>query len=355
MASRPLLREDLDHVIQHAAPAWHALQGARLFITGGTGFFGRWLLESIAHANDQLECRVQATIVSRDPASFLDDMPHLKNRREFSWLQGEPARFEFPRQGHDHILHMATATSPHVDRIDPMAMLETKFASARHVLDFARHCGARRLLLTSSGAVYGPQPSHIERIPENYPGAPDPCNPASAYGEGKRMVELMCNLASGIECVTARCFSFIGPHLPLDARFAAGNFLRDALAGQPISIKGDGRTVRSYLHAADLTVWLLSLLIMGEKGTAYNVGSPVPVTISDLADLVSSISALAKTGIMRTPLTPVHRYVPDTRRCRQELGLLVRIPLDAAIARTLEWLRSDCRHGFASTGQAVSQ
>jgi nucleoside-diphosphate-sugar epimerase len=343
MISKPLPQADMDHILSHTGSVWAGLRGSRLFITGGTGFFGRWLLESIAHANDALGCHIRATVLSRDPKRFLDEMPHLLLRREFDWLEGSPSSFPFPQEAHDLVLHMATSTSAHLDRTNPREMLQTKFDSVRRVLDFARITGARRLLLTSSGAVYGPQPADLERIPETYTGAPDPCHPGSAYGEGKRMVELICNLTPGIECLTARCFSFIGPHLPLDARFAAGNFLRDALAGKPINITGDGRAVRSYLYAADLVVWLLVILTQGTPSRAYNLGSDQALTIAELAAEIGG-QADSKTRHNKSAATSINtanRYVPNISRARSELHLDVWIDLHQAISRSFSWMKTN--------------
>ena len=341
MVCRPLPQADMEHILAHTGPVWSELGNSRLFITGGTGFFGRWLLESIAHANDALGCHIRATVLSRDPKRFLAEMPHLLLRKEFDWLEGSPTCFQFPQEAHDHVLHMATSTSAHLDRTDPREMLQTKLDSVRRVLDFAQHTGARRLLLTSSGAVYGPQPADLELIPETYTGAPDPCHPRSAYGEGKRMMELMCNLAPGIECVTARCFSFIGPHLPLDARFAAGNFLRDSLAGKPINITGDGRVIRSYLYAADLVIWLMTILAQGKPGRAYNVGSDHILNIHQLANTINQhANASGDVRIRGDTCQPTaQRYVPSITRCREELGLDVLMDLDKSIQQTIRWLK----------------
>ncbi len=161
---------------------------------------------------------------------------------------------------------------------------------------------------------------------------------ASAYGNGKRLVEQYCALSDHTPIVVARCFSFFGPHLPLDARFAAGNFIRDALAGGPITLRGDGRAVRSYLYAGDLVVWLLTLLLEGKPGTAYNVGSDEAVTTAELAARISAQTGHPALRILAARgQGPAERYVPCIDRARDHCGLRVYTSLDEAIRRTLDW------------------
>lgn len=239
---------------------------------------------------------------------------------------------------HDYLLHLATATSAHLGRTDPVEMLKTKLSSIAHVLEYARHTRVRRMLVTSSGAVYGPQPAELGGIPESHLGAPDPLHPASAYGNGKRLVEQMCALTPDVDTVIARCFSFIGPHLPLDARFAAGNFLRDALAGGPIVINGDGTPVRSYLYSADLVIWLLTLLLKGQPNRAYNVGSDRAISLGKLATEVATAGGDVNMEITRASTSDsVAVYVPDIQRARGELGLDVLIPRCDGLRRTIDW------------------
>ena len=318
------------------------MAGAQLFITGGTGFFGTWLLETIAAANDALQVAVGATVLSRDPERFLLRVPHMASRREFEWLRGSPASFPFPATRHDYLLHLATATSADPRHTEPIEMLHTKLTGIHNVLRHARQAGVRRMLVTSSGAVYGPQPAALNRIPETWQGAPDPLNPSSAYGEGKRLVEQMCALTPEVPCVIARCFSFIGPHLPLHGRFAAGNFLRDAMSGGPIVVNGDGTARRSYMHPADLVVWLLKILLHGETRRAYNVGSDQGVSIGDLArQIAGQVGGNLSVEIHGEPdRSGVHSYVPQTDRARDELGLQLTLDLPATLQRTIDWLRT---------------
>jgi dTDP-glucose 4,6-dehydratase len=145
----------------------------------------------------------------------------------------------------------------------------------------------------------------------------------------------------GYEVKIARCFAFVGPHLPLDSHFAIGNFIRNALNREPIRIGGDGTPTRSYLYASDLAVWLWTLLFKGVSGKAYNVGSPVDLHIAALADSVNAeLGGLSTVQILQKSESgrPVSRYVPSTARAEMELGLQVRIPLSEAIRKTANWV-----------------
>jgi len=153
------------------------------------------------------------------------------------------------------------------------------------VLEFCRQAGTKRMLFVSSGAVYGKQPATVPHVPETYAGSPDPLAPGNAYAEGKRAGEFLCAAfaaANDLEIPIARPFAFLGPGLPLERHFAAGNFLADALAGRPLAVNGDGTPYRSYMYPTDLTAWLLTILAKGQSGRAYNVGSDEAVTIGEL-------------------------------------------------------------------------
>lgn len=343
----PLPREDLAHVLAHTRELWEELRGGTIFITGGTGFFGMWLLESFAHANDELGLHSRAVVLTRHPAAFAARAPHLAARDDLSFVAGDVRDFEFPAGQFPFVIHAGTTSSAPVE---PLEMFETIVDGTRRVLEFAAARGTRKLLFTSSGAVYGRQPADLSHVPEDYPGAPDPLDPASAYGEGKRSAELLCVLAGrkhGFETKIARCFAFVGPHLPLDAHFAIGNFIRDAMQGGPIRVGGDGTPYRSYLYAADLAVWLWTILFRGQSGRAYNLGSDAGMPIVELAHRVAQSVSHPVSVTVAKPTVPgraAERYVPMTERARTELGLRESIHLPEAIQRTISWHQSQTRN-----------
>jgi dTDP-glucose 4,6-dehydratase len=335
--------QDLDHVLDHTAGLWEEMRGGRLFITGGTGFFGVWLLETFRRANERLGLGARAVVLTRDAAAFRRRAPHLAGGDALHFHEGDVRTFPFPDGEFSHVIHAATPSGAQATEDDRLALLDTIVEGTRRTLEFARQRGARKLLFTSSGAVYGRQPPDLTHVGEDYPGGPDPVAAGSEYGEGKRVAEYLCahyHRRHGLETKVARCFAFVGPHLPLDAHFAVGNFLRDGLAGGPVRVGGDGTPWRSYLHAADLMVWLWTMLFRAPPGRPYNVGSEEAVTIAGLAQRVASyFGTTVQVARPPVPGAPAARYVPSTRRAREELGLRAWVDLDEAIARTVRWHR----------------
>jgi nucleoside-diphosphate-sugar epimerase len=338
-----LFPEDLDFVVDQVGDAWDVLGSGRLLLTGGTGFFGCWLLETFLRANDRLGLAAEAIVVTRNPAAFARKAPHLAGHSAVRLHQGDVRSCDFPGGKFTAVIQAATDSATALNVTDPLAMIDTIVAGSRRVYDFAVARGVRQVLLTSSGAVYGRQPPELTHLPEDFSGGPDPLDPLAAYAEGKRLAEYLGAVylkQYGLAVKIARCFAFLGPHLPLNAHFAAGNFLRDGLHGGPVRVGGDGTPYRSYLYAADLAVWLWTLLFRGQPGRAYNVGSAAPTSIAELARTVAdSFETDVVFGRKPAPGVMPERYVPSTRRAREELGLRMTVSLREAVARTVAWHR----------------
>lgn len=331
------LAADLDHVLLHTQGIWDPLRGQRIFITGGTGFFGRWLLESFAWANHALELGSSASVLTRNPKAFAAKAPHLAASPAIQLLAGDFTTFPFPEGRFHSVLHAATEPEFTAHPGAPLGIFDANMIGTRRVLEFARQSGASRFLFTSSGAACGRPPSELTHIPDDYTGAPDTMDTNSAYGQSKRACEFMVAMYArqyGFAAPIARCFAFSGPYLPLNLNFAIGNFVRDALTGGPIRIGGDGTPRRSYLYAADLAIWLWTILLRGESCRMYNVGSEADLSIAELAQKVASIVAPGvAVEIARQPIpgAPVSRYVPSTARASRELGLQAWVSLEDGI------------------------
>jgi nucleoside-diphosphate-sugar epimerase len=340
----PLPQEDLDHVLLHTRDLWETARGQSLFITGGTGFIGHWLLETFVAANKQFSLGARATVLSRNPDAFLLRAPHLAAASGLTFVQGDISNFQFPVGTFDCIIHAATEVADRSRSGAAAGQMDAILNGARGILALAQHANVKKLLFLSSGAVYGVQPPHLLNVPEDWVGAPRTTALESGYGIGKLASEHLLAVHAptiGYQLKVARCFAFVGPHLDPE-RYAIGNFIRDALAGQPLKILGDGTQLRSYLHAADLALWLWTILLRPDSEGIYNTGSSEAISIAGCARAVAGVIDPTLTITIATPsdpARPVSRYVPDTCRASRELGLRQLISLTDGIGRTAAWQR----------------
>ncbi len=344
MATLPYASRELEEVVDATRPLWEDLRGGRVLITGGTGFFGSWMVETFAHANARLGLGARAVVLARHASSLRIRSPQLAENPALELFDADVRGSRSPDGSFSHIFHGATAASAQLNDQQPLEMAAVIVDGTRRMLELAGRSGSPRFLFASSGAVYGPQ-GDAAQLSEAHAGGPDPLNPRNAYAEAKRLAELWC--VATCPSVVARAFAFVGPGLPLDAHFAIGNFIADGLAGRRICVKGDGTTIRSYLYATDLAIWLWTLLFRGAAGRAYNVGSEEAVSIRELATQVGAhFSVPVEILKSPTPGTRLDRYVPSTLRAREELGLAQRVSLVEAIQRTARW------HGWG-TAQSI--
>lgn len=305
-----------------------------ILLTGGTGFFGRALLRHFKILGDRAP---EVTIISRNPQRFISRHPDLA--RLARWISADILEVDsLPRNLRcSHIIHAAADYS--AENKEVLFDQYKQIVDGTHnILKLGVDMCVSRFLFISSGAVYGITPVGLDFIPETYNGMPDPLNPRNVYGVAKRTAEHLCTLFQeeyGIETISARCFSFIGRDLPLNANFAAGNFIRDALWRPEIIVRGDGSEIRSYLHQSDLAVWLILLLFKGKAGTAYNIGSDQSITLLDLACLIRDVLS-PKKEVKRLHETSADnsvrpRYVPDITRMRSEFNISAFCQLETAI------------------------
>ena len=288
----------------------------QILITGGTGFFGKSLLKADLFPEDS-----HVFLLSRNGLRS-----KIQTKAKVSLIFGDVRTVDLSGFSFDSVIHAAAPSGGGTTEEEMYSILTDGTA---HLMEELKKMGTvKRLLYVSSGAVYGEQES-------DFVDETAPLNPVSLYGKGKVEAEQMC-LQSGIPCVIARCFAFIGEFLPQNAHFAAGNFLADLKQKRTIHINGDGTPIRSYLYADDLALWLNALLIHGRNGEAYNVGSEEAVSILDLAECIAKrTSPPLKVEIKGIPTgRKAQRYIPSTLKIRQELNL----PIPRSLQESLDIL-----------------
>lgn len=325
---------------------------SHIFVTGGTGFFGRWLLAALATS---LDPQHKVAVLTRSSAKFLKEFPEYADHSTIRFVDGDVRDFATKSTAAKlddvtHIIHAGTPADATLNRENPQLMLDIILDGAKQVNALVERNPVKKLLLVSSGAVYGSQPPTVKNISESHLNAPDTGQAQSAYGEGKRMTELMFRLkgdagskSGKFDSTSARAFAFAGPHLSLDGTFAVGNFVRDAMKGEPIRIDGDGTPLRSYLYPTDLVHALLLILLNGRHGEAYNVGSEAEISIRDLAVRVMKIAGVRGEPNIRQapkPNTTPARYVPSVEKLKSELGFKITVDLDQALKRMFDWNQS---------------
>ena len=336
-------KTDLEHIWKNAINLLEELDSARVFVTGGTGFFGRWLLESIAFAKQEINLNCKVDVLTRNVERFTRDNPHLSDISDVHFYEGDIRDFNLYGKKYTHLIHAATEASAKLNESSPLEMFDVIYKGTKNILNFAKQSEVKKFLYVSSGGVYGSQPCDISHLTEEYSGAPFSLAPNAAYGLGKLVGEhlsaVFCK-ETNIQLKIARCFAFVGPYLPLDTHFAIGNFIRNILDKESIFINGDGSPLRSYLYAGDLVIWLWTILCQGKPMRIYNVGSENPISILDLANMVASFGDDQTQIILKEQpnfLAKPQRYIPSTQRAREELGLDQYVCLEDGIKKTIEW------------------
>ncbi|MGC1853813.1 MAG: NAD(P)-dependent oxidoreductase [Candidatus Aquirickettsiella sp.] len=344
MMANNILSLDLDYILSQTFSIWNELKDQRIFITGGTGFLGSWILESFAWANRKLKLNSEAVVLTRDATSFLKKCPHFTNDKSLKFYEGNILDFKYPQGHFAYVIHAATDSN--YARVSSWDMLETIIQGTKYTLEFAKMSGVKKFLFVSSGAMYGKQ-SGVDLINEGNFSQLDATGLMPSYSIGKFIAEYMCNLYAKeqqFDVKIARCFAFFGPHLPLDLHFAIGNFIQNRLSNEPILIKGDGQAFRSYLYISDLCIWLWTILFKGKNLTAYNVGSNEKYSIEEVANKIAiSIEPKLEVKILNRGKSSIadENYIPDVTLAKQHLNLVPHINFMNGLKFTINWFRSN--------------
>jgi dTDP-glucose 4,6-dehydratase len=342
-----IVQEDVQNVVASVGNNFDRLKGKRILVTGGTGFVGSNLVESIAFLNHQVfdkPCRV--FLVARHFDRFAKRHPHLISRNDITIVEGDIRALVFPRESYDFIIHAASPADPNTLTQNPWETIEVITEGTRRVVAMAMEREVEGFLFLSSGAVYGPQPPELATLPEGYRGGPDLRDGRAAYGEAKRYAETLCQVARserGLPVMIARPFAFVGPYMDIYSSFAVMDFIRQGLLEKTIRVRGDGSAIRSLCYSSDMVVALWKILLCGRNGAVYNVGSDRDaVSIQELAIRVakllgSEVRVWVEGREGKDTVRP--RYVPDITKLRQELGFVPAHDLDSALIRTITHLR----------------
>ena len=337
------IRHDCLQVLQGREKALDALRQSELVVIGGTGFVGSWIAEMVATLNDEYQFGIKLSLISRSTDQFATRLPHLAHRSDLQLIKSDVRQLgQFPMDA-DWVIHAAANPDVRTHASNPLDTASVIVDGTMSVMRTAERLGRlKKLLYLSSGLVCGSQPVSVKGVPENAQGAPSP-DASFIYPNAKRFAETLCSAAraqSRIPVLVARPFSFIGPYQSLDTPWAQTTFLSDALRGHPIRLQGDGQVVRSYLYGSDAAYWFLRILTVGQSGDVVNVGSPVGISLQDLAKEVAKNFEPSPEIMFNTAPRSAGRsaqLLPDTTHAQNDYGLSVFTPLEEAIKLTVQW------------------
>jgi nucleoside-diphosphate-sugar epimerase len=314
-----------------------------LAVTGGTGFLGTWIAETITALNDEYRLGITLDLYARNVNDWAQKYPHLSKRSDIR-LKSQDVRspFEFARNT-NFVVHAAGIPNNRVHSSDPLRVYQTTVSGINNALEAASQLdNLTRFVNMSSCLVSGPSNRPGPLAETDY--FPMPCGQLHAvYAEAKRAAE---NLAAvyrsqyRMPISTVRPFTFAGPYQELDRPWALNNFLRDVLTGSDIRIHGDGSARRSYLYGSDAAWWTLAALINGTDGATYNVGSPMAVTHLELVKLIGEYATPKPRVVLNTVPSKQGKQddlFPDSTATLKGLGVNQTCSLDKIVDKTWRW------------------
>jgi len=323
--------------------AFDELSSSRILLTGGTGFVGKWMLQTAKIAQENSQTKIQIVVPTRQLSAHHVQAAIAIGCPNVSWIEGDFLNEPLDLGHIDMIVHAATPASAQLNSENPVEMLRINIEAMKSILKYADN--NKPFLFTSSGAVYGTQPQSISNIAEGEVEPHPPIEQLNAYAQGKQIAERMCREAgSSGRCspIIARLFAFGGEYLPRDTHFAIGNFIQNVIKNEPILVNGDGRARRSYLYGADMATWLWCALAVNDSTMPLHIGSEHSLSIFELAQAVAKVSSEVldfkpEITVSRAinELEPIHHYVPANLLTKEKVKVLEWTTLEQLIRLTL--------------------
>jgi nucleoside-diphosphate-sugar epimerase len=353
------LEKDLTHLAAALREEFKAMEGSDLLVTGGGGFLGYYLVQSVLFWNERHAAGrpIGLTVVENYKRGAPEWLTALRSRKSFAIVEHDAAKPLPPGLPHfQYIIHAAGIASPTYYRQFPIETMDTNIGGLRHLLEYARGRQSssdpvKGFMFYSSSEIYGdPLPGNIP-TPEDYRGNVSCTGPRACYDESKRYGETLCvNFARqyGLPVTMARPFNNYGPGLKITDRRVIPDFARDVLSGRDIVMLSDGSPKRTFCYSADAVAGYYKVLVRGRSGEPYNVGVEAPeISVLELAERIVGLARelYGYAGKVIRKASSEKDYLVDnpTRRCpvirkaRTELGYDPTVGIDEGLRRSMVW------------------
>lgn len=324
-----------------------------ILVAGGAGFLGSHLCERLIDEGASVVC-LDSFLTGRR-----ENLHKLERSSKFELVEADivkPLPAALRRRKFDQIYNLACAASPPLYQADPEHTLLTSVVGTHALLRLAETCGAR-LLLSSTSEVYGDPHAHPQV--ETYWGNVNCTGPRACYDEGKRAAETLCfdfDRLRRVEVRVARIFNTYGPRLDAADGRVVSNVVSQALAGEDITVYGDGSQTRSFCYVSDLVEGLVRLMAHdGLQPGPINLGNPIELTVSELVELVLAITGSNSEVVYeRLPTDDPKRRRPDISRAAKVLGWRPETPLEQGLKATIRWFEQAGSSGRRTSEIAVN-
>jgi UDP-glucuronate decarboxylase len=332
-----MISEEIEAITRQLGALSSGIAGKRILVTGGAGFLGSWLCDVLVDRGASVVC------LDNLASGLKANIAHLLDEDRFTFIEHDIAKPIFFDEPLDLVMHLASRASPLEFEKYPIQILKANTLGIWVALGIAKKHRAR-FLYTSTSEIYGAA-TEIP-TPESYHGNVNTLGPRSCYDEAKRCGEsyvFAYKLQHGMDVRIARIFNTYGPRMRAEGVYGRviPRFIEQALTGTPLTIFGDGAQTRSFCYVTDQIEGLLRLAFLDDaEGQVVNIGSEAEITILELANLISTMTASSlELQFLPLPTDDPPRRRPDITRARKLLQWTPKIDLRAGLERTVRYYK----------------
>lgn len=320
------------------------LKQSTCVITGGAGFMGQWLASLIDYLNRRHAFDTKLVLIDKQFDELIKNRPDLCQNKAIELMKLDIRNIQDLPSETNWVIHAAASPDTRMHASNPCEVMSVIADGTAAILKVLSRCSHLNMLLNiSSGLIYGNQDLKENSFDEKMVSGVNCATATSSYAEAKRYAETLCQAYRSqykIPVVTARPFTFMGPFQSLNGPWALNSFIKDALMNNCIRVLGDGKTLRSYMYASDMAIWLLTILLNAESGEVFNVGHPKGINLADLGNLIKD--ELHKDLPIQLNIgnfNPTHqsKFVPNVELAMKKFELDIGISINYGLKKTIDW------------------